>query len=90
VVLDIAGLDFADGATIDSALTALETDLAVATGAAGLQQIDEVDATGYDGTEAVAASNLLIISIKRDGDHASDTLSAQWNLLAVHLRIDIN
>ena len=92
VILDISALDFADGATIDAALTSLEADRTLATGAAGLLQIDNLATTGaaiFDADEAITAGNLLLVQITRDGANASDTLSATWALLAVILECDV-
>ena len=92
VILDVSAKDFADGATIDAALTSLEADRSLATGAAGLVQIDRLATTGgstFDGDEAIAAGAWLIVQVTRDGANASDTLSAQWNLFNVMLRVDL-
>lgn len=89
VILNVKAKDFADAATIDAALTALETGLSLATGASGLVQKDATNAGDYDVEEALAAGNLLIVEITRDGGNVSDTVGDQWNLHAVVLRIDV-
>lgn len=93
VILNVSALDFADGATIDAALTVLETGRSLATGTSGLMQIDNLATTGasiFDADEAITASNFLVVAITRDGDNASDTVADQWNLFSVILECDVN
>lgn len=90
VILDISALDFADGATIDSALTTIATDKSLATGTAGLLQIDLVNGSALDGTEGLTAGNWLIVKISRDGGNGSDTVGDVWNLYGVYLQIDVD
>jgi len=89
VILNVDAIALNDGETVDAALTALVASKSLATGAAGLVQLDNLASTNFDGTLTVAAGDLLIVEVNRLGGDGSDTVGDQWNLYAVVLEVDI-
>ena len=46
-------------------------------------------ATNFDSTLAVLSNGLLSVIVQRQGGYAADTVSAQWNLHSVVMRVDV-
>jgi hypothetical protein len=88
-ILTVSGLDFATNAAKDAALTALITTTAVAVSTSANTTISTLSGSNFDGTEAVATNNRLIVQVSRIGGDGSDTLGVQWNLEQVVLQIDV-
>lgn len=89
VVLTVTAKDFATGDAKDAALTSLHSSATFSVNTSANLTVTTLSGTNYDGTEAVAAGNRLIVEIQRVGGSGSDTVNATWNLEMVSLRIDI-
>ena len=91
VVLSVSALDLSDSATVDDTLTSLISSQAVACDGTALDlTITSLSGSNFDGTEALAAGNLLVVEISREGGDANDNIDTQWNLLGVYLHANVN
>lgn len=90
VVLTVDALDRPTAAAFDSALTSLHASATFTVETSANLTITTLSGTNYDGTEAIAASNFLVVHIARVGGSGSDTVNAAWRLIQVVLRCDVN
>lgn len=90
VVLTVSAKDFATNAAYDAALTALVSTTAYTINTSANTTKTTLGGTNFDGTEAVAAGNKLVVAVSRIGGNASDTLNVNWYLIAPPiLQIDV-
>lgn len=90
VVLTVNGKDYPTATTYDGALTALVSTTAFAINTSAQTTKTTLSGTNFDGTEAVAAGNFLVVEVQRIGGNGSDTLNVDWYLLGPPiLQIDV-
>lgn len=81
VVLTVSAKDYPTATAFDAALTALVTTTAFTINTSANTTKTSLSGTNFDGTEAVAAGNKLVVAISRIGGNGSDTLNVDWYLL---------
>jgi hypothetical protein len=89
VVLTVKAKDVPTATALDAALTALHSSTAFAVETSANLTITTLSGTNYDSAEAIAAGNLLLVEVSREAADVNDTVNAEWNLLALVVRVDV-
>ena len=89
VVLNVLARSSSNSQTIDIAPTLVSSAAVLATNTSNQWAYTAISGGNFDGVVAVSSNNYLQVEIQRFGGHASDTVSAPWNLSAVLMRIDV-
>ena len=89
VVLNVFARVLSNTSTIDIAPTMLVNSAVVAVGATNVISYSALSGGNFDSVVSLSATNYVIVKFNRDGGNTSDTLSDQWNLASVVMKVDI-
>ena len=89
VVVNVLASAKSDTSTIDVANTLVSSAAVLAVNNATFTLPTAISGGNFDSVVGLSAGNYAIVEIQRLGNHASDNLSAQWNLKSAVLRLDV-
>lgn len=89
VVIDVLAIAGSHSRPIDLAMTRISSAAVIAANSSSLRLFSAVTGATLDAVIALSSNNYLMVQVDRFGNHTSDSISAQWNLESVILRIDV-